>query len=157
MQMVISDEELQAIEEWRFRNRIQSKSEAIRRLAQMSLRIDEPIEKIYRRSKELYSVLLSRHDVTTFLLSEDVVDWERIAKIDLVTTTELIKHVSELQMAAHAMTAQVMKMRAAGEIPDLRAEAEQIKVEAAQRTKMFRMLMKASEAGISPDDEEDEP
>ncbi|RWN47349.1 MAG: hypothetical protein EOS03_13445 [Mesorhizobium sp.] len=35
LQMVISREELDAIEDWRFRNRVQSKSEAIRRLCQI--------------------------------------------------------------------------------------------------------------------------
>ncbi|OWK18297.1 hypothetical protein AJ88_03690 [Mesorhizobium amorphae CCBAU 01583] len=100
---------------------------------------------------------MSRYDVTVSLVKEDVVDWERIAKIDLKTTGELIEHVSEINMAVHAMTAQVMKMRDAGEIPDLSAEAEQIKIDAAQRTKMFRMLMKASEAGITGDEEDDEP
>ncbi len=74
--------------------------------------------------------------------------WEKIAELDLSTSCELIKHVSELHMAVHAMTAQVLKMRGEGDIADLKAEAEQIKAEAAERTKIFRMMMKASEEGI---------
>lgn len=37
LQMVITEDELQAIENWRFANRVQSKSEAIRRLVQIGL------------------------------------------------------------------------------------------------------------------------
>ncbi|MBB6411272.1 hypothetical protein [Mesorhizobium sangaii] len=154
--MMMSDEELKAIDDWRYKNRIATRSDAIRRLAQTSLRIDAPIETIYRRTKELHRVLLSRKDITISLVKADNVDWERIAKIDLATTGELIKHVSELNMAVHAMTSEVMKMRDAGEVPALKAEAEKIKADAAERTKMFRMMMKASEAGISLDDDEDD-
>ena len=156
--MMMSDDEVKAIDDWRYQNRVATRSDAIRRLAQMALRIDEPIEKIYRRTKELHRLFLSRYDINTSLLQEEPTDWERIGKINLVTTGELVKHVTELNMAVHSMTAQVLKMRGVGDIPDLQAEAEQIKASADQRTKMFRMMMKAVDAGISLDDlEDDEP
>ena len=41
LQLKISDEELQAIDDWRFANRIQSRSEAVRRLCQMAMRYDD--------------------------------------------------------------------------------------------------------------------
>jgi hypothetical protein len=156
LHMLISPAELEAIDDWRFRNRIGTRADAIRRLAQMSLQIDEPIEKVYRRTKELYRVLMSRQDVTISLLDQSPIDWEKIAKVDIATSGELIKHVSELNMAVHAMTAQVLKMRGAGDIADLKAETDQIKADAAERTKMFRMLMKAADEGIELDDDEDE-
>lgn len=154
--IMMSDEELTAIDDWRFKNRVATRSDAIRRLAQMSLQIDDPIERIYRRTKELYRVLMTRQDVASSMLAKEPFDWEKIAKLDVSTAGELIKHVSELNVAVHAMTAQVMKMRGAGDIADLKAEAEQIKAEAARRTRIFRMLMKASDEGFSFDDDEDE-
>lgn len=156
LHMLISPAELEAIDNWRFKSHIATRADAIRRLTQMALQIDEPIEKIYRRTKELYRVLLSRLDVNKELMDKSPIDWERIAKIDLATTGELIKHVSELNMAVHAMTAQVLRMRGAGDIADLKAEAEKIKSEAADRTKIFRWMMKASEEGIDLDEDEED-
>lgn len=37
LQMVITEDELQAIDDWRFENRVENRSEAIRRLCQMAL------------------------------------------------------------------------------------------------------------------------
>jgi len=48
LQMVITEDELRAIEDWQFENRIASKSEAIRRLVQIGLRVDRELELIFR-------------------------------------------------------------------------------------------------------------
>ncbi|WPM82061.1 hypothetical protein R5W60_20130 [Brucella pseudintermedia] len=44
LQMVITEDELQAIDDWRFANRVDSRSEAIRRLCQMALNADQYIK-----------------------------------------------------------------------------------------------------------------
>lgn len=44
LQMVITDDELKAIEDWQFDNRVPSKSEAIRRLCQIAVGMDEILD-----------------------------------------------------------------------------------------------------------------
>ena len=46
LQMVITEDELRAIEDWQFANRVPSKSEAIRRLCQIGLLVDNELEQI---------------------------------------------------------------------------------------------------------------
>ncbi|PAQ09721.1 hypothetical protein [Mesorhizobium temperatum] len=60
LQMVISAEELEAIEEWQHQNRIQSKSEAIRRLCQLGLLIDNELEQIVDLSSDGTKVLANQ-------------------------------------------------------------------------------------------------
>ncbi|TIX18497.1 MAG: hypothetical protein E5V41_05860 [Mesorhizobium sp.] len=55
LQMVISTEELEAIEEWRFRNRVQSKSEAIRRLCQIGYSMETVIPNATGHAEDMLS------------------------------------------------------------------------------------------------------
>ena len=48
LQMVITEDELKAVEDWRFKNRVQSKSDAIRRLVQIGLRMDREMPKLIK-------------------------------------------------------------------------------------------------------------
>jgi hypothetical protein len=51
LQMVITEDELHAIEEWQFSNRVPSKSEAIRRLCQLGLLFDRKFPKLIDKTK----------------------------------------------------------------------------------------------------------
>jgi hypothetical protein len=51
VQLVITDEELSTIETWRYRRRVPSKSEAIRRLCQIGLAYDRGGTDLQRRSE----------------------------------------------------------------------------------------------------------
>lgn len=53
LQMVITEDELRAIEDWQFSNRVPSKSEAIRRLCQIGLRSDADLEEQVDLAKAL--------------------------------------------------------------------------------------------------------
>lgn len=46
MQMVITEDELRAIDDWRFENRVETRSEAIRRLVQIALSMDELVREM---------------------------------------------------------------------------------------------------------------
>lgn len=46
LQIKISDEELQAIDDWRYANRVPSRSEAVRRLVQIGLRAEREMPKL---------------------------------------------------------------------------------------------------------------
>lgn len=64
LQMVITEDELTAIEDWQFANRVPSRSEAIRRLCQIGLRSDEDLEdqvdlaKVLREASIQYEIEL---------------------------------------------------------------------------------------------------
>lgn len=49
LHMVITADEVNAIEDWRFKNRVQSKSEAIRRLIQIGLRVEREMPELVKR------------------------------------------------------------------------------------------------------------
>lgn len=53
LQMVITEDELKAIEDWQFENRVPSKSEAIRRLVQIGLRMERQVEKMIEDELEV--------------------------------------------------------------------------------------------------------
>lgn len=57
LQLKISDEEMQAIEDWRFANRIQSKSEAVRRLVSLGLMFSKYAPETEKLAGELYTWL----------------------------------------------------------------------------------------------------
>ncbi len=44
LQMVITEDELKAIDEWRFANKIENRSEAIRRLCQVGIEVDSDLD-----------------------------------------------------------------------------------------------------------------
>jgi hypothetical protein len=56
LQLKISDEELKAIEDWRFANRVSSRSEAVRRLIQIALALEPLVEDLPRLSREVRAV-----------------------------------------------------------------------------------------------------
>lgn len=53
LQMVITEDELEAIDRWRFRSHIESRSEAIRRLCRIALLVDSGLEQITDASMEI--------------------------------------------------------------------------------------------------------
>ncbi|WP_062225698.1 hypothetical protein [Aureimonas frigidaquae] len=53
LQLKIGDDELREIEDWRFANRIQSRSEAVRRLCKIGLLVDEVIDVAVDASEKL--------------------------------------------------------------------------------------------------------
>ena len=53
MQLKITTAEIEAIDDWRFANRIQSRSEAVRRLCQIGVGLDEELEESVRHADHL--------------------------------------------------------------------------------------------------------
>ncbi|NVP55989.1 hypothetical protein [Mycoplana rhizolycopersici] len=45
--IMMSDAELKAIDDWRFANRVATRSEAVRRLCQIGLQVEEPLLKLF--------------------------------------------------------------------------------------------------------------
>lgn len=59
---MMSEEELRAIDDWRFKNRIATRSEAVRRLAQIALRTSEHFGAIAMRADHALADLTSLND-----------------------------------------------------------------------------------------------
>lgn len=49
--IMMSDAELKAIDDWRFANRVATRSEAVRRLCQIGIQIEEPLLKLFGRAR----------------------------------------------------------------------------------------------------------
>lgn len=67
---VITDAEIQAIEDWRFKNRVQSKSEAIRRLCQIGLTYDHHGNALMKRTDRALKAMLMTIDRTNKALEK---------------------------------------------------------------------------------------
>ena len=60
--LVITDEEIQTIETWRYKNRVPSKSEAIRRLCQIGLAFDRDAKTLMQRTERALKATLMMLD-----------------------------------------------------------------------------------------------
>ncbi|MCW7545436.1 hypothetical protein N7I30_16675 [Aurantimonas litoralis] len=107
--MFISRSELTAIEEWGWRNRIRSKSEAVRRLIQIGMLFDENSDKVVKTAVELKEDFSARAvDNSEKLLDEDNVDEFILSTMRLYTDTvnkhaDLIDALNLILQPAHAM------------------------------------------------------
>lgn len=110
LQMVITDDELKAIDDWRFENRIENRSEAIRRLCQIAIytmgRLEphaeayEEYAKNYLQSIERTSALLRKENVPERIvinIESDLIDqFTRLAT--------LIVEFSKVSALANSLT-----------------------------------------------------
>ncbi|MCS3741965.1 hypothetical protein [Rhizobium sp. BK661] len=69
LQMVITEEELNAIEDWQYENRVPSKSEAIRRLVQIGLRSVRALPSITKDVAEVLDLAAEAVDVPDEVLA----------------------------------------------------------------------------------------
>lgn len=60
--IMMSDEEMQAIDDWRFANRVATRSDAIRRLCQMALALDKSIPEAFERTLKLPDALATPYE-----------------------------------------------------------------------------------------------
>ncbi len=74
LQMVITEDELQAIEDWQHENRVPSKSEAIRRLVQIGLRSVRSLPSITRDVAEVLDMAAEATVIPEDVLANMVVD-----------------------------------------------------------------------------------
>lgn len=70
LQMVITEDELQAIEDWRFKNRVQSKSDAIRRLVQIGIRAERALPTIVKDVADVLDMASDAIDIPEQVLAE---------------------------------------------------------------------------------------
>lgn len=66
LQMVITEDELAAIDDWRFANRVSTRSEAIRRLVQLGIQSDVCLDRLNGAEDTLRRILLRNADQLFF-------------------------------------------------------------------------------------------
>ena len=155
--IMMSDEELKQIDDWRFTNRIATRSDAVRRLAQIALRVEQPFIRMYRQTRETYLALMSQTNATkTGPLRKKPVDFDRAFKMAMTSNSNAIRGLALVMIEVNAVAEQLHKFLHEGNFPDLHREADAIKKEAASRAKMLRMVMEAFDRGELEVGEDDE-
>ncbi|NNH45508.1 hypothetical protein HLI03_28320 [Rhizobium laguerreae] len=139
LHMLISPGELEAIDTWRFNNRVGTRADAVRRLTQIALRVDAPVDGIYQHLREAYVELLSRTDA----IKSDPLDRDLTLKAALLALGDVTKALTPLMVEVTSLTEQVHRLRADGKVIDKTKEADEILKEAEERAKMVRVMLHA--------------
>ncbi|MDX1247097.1 hypothetical protein GOL91_12195 [Sinorhizobium medicae] len=150
LHMLISPGELEAIDTWRFNNRVGTRADAVRRLTQLALRVDAPVDGIYHQLREAYVQLLSRTDAIT----SDPLDHDLTLKAALLALGDLTKALTPLMVEVTSLTEQVHRLRADGKVTDKTKEADEIRKEAEERAKMVQVMLQAIEEDRLGEDDE---
>lgn len=142
--IMMSDEELNAIDDWRFANRIATRSDAIRRLVQMGLRADTVAPSLVDAIDDMHDVVRARGEKMLALMkarteSGGRVDWAAVLSTAVKGMAGLIpmlspirRKVLEVSVVSHSFREQPdwsmdELMRQADELAEiLRAEASDL-------------------------------
>jgi hypothetical protein len=142
LQMVITEDELEAIDEWQHANRIASRSEAIRRLVQIALRADETVDALFTQA----GTALSRFNKTTDRFEVAAKDEQGAFTPATVAAAEVIAEVSEdllfLTLELKALNNQLSPYRTFPVLADATAKADS----AAAKARAFISKLKKSGA-----------
>lgn len=117
LQMVITEDEIKAIDDWQFANRAPSRSEAIRRLVQIGLRFDREAERLNALAEAM-----SAKTRDYAICMNTLVDAPEIAGTTnekllsdtmaaLRAMAEMVKAKSELSHGVHSIVAQIMPFK----------------------------------------------
>lgn len=137
LHMLISPNEIEAIDTWRFNNRIATRADAVRRLTQLALLVDAPIDSIHHRLRETYVDLFSRTDV----VKSHRLDRDRALKAALLTLRNLTTTLTPLMVDVTALTEQVHRLRADGKATDKTEEADEIRKQAEEKVEVLRVIL----------------
>ncbi|RVD31441.1 hypothetical protein [Mesorhizobium sp. M4B.F.Ca.ET.017.02.2.1] len=96
LQMVISDEELEAIEEWQHNNRVKSKSDAIRRLCRIGLLVDSALEDIVDSATAGVEILSDHASALTTVYRELFNDKTADLKYGAEEVSQVVEFASQM-------------------------------------------------------------
>ena len=99
-QLMLSQPEADAIDDWGFKNRIRSRAEAIRRLCQMGLAVDaltEGLEKTALDAGKYYSSVVNK---LTNILEDTSISTEEKARLSVPVATDLLNPIAALTLRA---------------------------------------------------------
>lgn len=94
LQMIITEDELNAIDDWQFANRIANRSEAVRRLCQVALALEPLIEKNYSLTEDVLKSRYKSWDRLTDILDE--IRFPEHAIDEQTPTRDAVRAISDL-------------------------------------------------------------
>jgi hypothetical protein len=142
---MMSDQELAAVDEWRFQNRIGTRADAIRRLTAMAIFLDRQIQ----MTDDFRQVMWRRFDIGTAAVldatkAEDP-DWKSIALTSLQVLGELAEPQAALSHAVHGMAEVAARMREDRNAVVSIAAAQKAETDAKERLRTLRSHFSASQ------------
>lgn len=118
----ITAHELDAIDDWRYTNRIPSRSEAVRRLVQIGLQSDRSLLVIRERADETYEFMTGQFEtvIEDFKKSADLNEGWRIMMTRLMTMcVDSMRMVGNLGSTARQAADQSEAMKGNAAVPEL--------------------------------------
>ncbi|NEJ95269.1 hypothetical protein G7039_09145 [Rhizobium leguminosarum] len=138
LHMLISPAEIEAIDTWRFKNRVATRADAVRRLTQLALCVDEPLDGIYHQAKAAYVDLFSRTAIPS----------------DAPVLGSHIKAFKALMLGVGSVTEQVHRLRGDSKAIDVAREVDEILKTAEEKTKILRAMRHPLEDEAQPKPED---
>jgi len=129
-QLVITSEELEAIEDWRFRNRVQTKSEAIRRLCQIGKDMEYVIPEATDRAELMLSSARLMYEFIVRSV-ETLNDGGKLSTEELIGRAEnLLDHASDLHLLLMRENNRITPLAEPGKLQQALQEAARSEKEA---------------------------
>lgn len=125
--IMMSDEEVELLDDWRFSNRVGTRSDAVRRLIQIGARGDERTSELLERAEHALRRSLLVAELCTGLHAKDHQAWEEIAKYAIGALSENVEAQTFLVSSLAAISRQSAELKGQGEIRHLLEKAEKIR------------------------------
>ncbi len=107
----ITADEIAAIDDWRYANRIPSRSEAVRRLMQMGLRVDAEVDHVATIADKVYGLLVRRGNVVAEPLMQAGPNWKLSSKLAMGLISDLAEPATELMLRTLHLARQMKALR----------------------------------------------
>lgn len=145
LQMVITEEEISAIDEWQHENRIASRSEAIRRLCQIGLRLDSFAERLPAAVKR---ALVAHNSVVTEAskhVNRDHLAWERFKGLTKAIS-QSADEIDEVWLEVRTLMEEAVQIRSHWNLEESIRLADKTRSEMEQSLARMRQSEKGGDA-----------
>lgn len=126
--IMMTESELLALDDWSFKNRIRSRGEAIRRLCQMGLSLDENLRELFEQSKKGAHLYQDRSDSLTSLFSDTKRSAQEIAVVAADVVPELLLQLKDLSLVSSQVALNALPYAVAPEFKDAQELSELLKL-----------------------------
>ncbi|PRD40665.1 hypothetical protein C5748_25715 [Phyllobacterium phragmitis] len=128
MQLKITRAEIEAIDDWRFANRVPSRSEAVRRLVQIGIQSDESLQQIRAQADGTYEFISGRFEqaLTDIKKGPDKDGWLAIINILLLMNLDTMQMIGNLGSTARQASDQLEAMKGDAKVPELIANSKNV-------------------------------
>lgn len=136
LQMVITEDELKAVEDWQFANRSPSKSEAMRRLVQIGIVSHSALPEMMAGALALSDMLVSVGEACGELLpdQEDQTDWRSVALFALEAVGDLALQSADLSALVASVAKQHAELASSSDLAQALKRVEELR-ERAERAR----------------------